>query len=278
MTGDPPAPTGFFRRRWRAFKRWGVAHFSGIDPREAWGYWVWGFFALIVAIPEIWAAKWPKSAPFPTISGTVGELEYWHPVVALVVIAVIVLSAYSALRYPPDRTGVLPKVVDGKEEGGLLGDPVLPYRTQEGGRLTAATTPLPEIGAGAYFAFALVVIGIGTTIAALRTDINDEYAVGRTLYGLTALLWVVIPSLLAWPKKGRDVPFPRLFETLRSIERRLRILALAVTAGLAILLIHLVLYPFPEIIPDIKDLHDQYQKQGPRHRPPHTKPPSPTAT
>jgi hypothetical protein len=50
-----------------------------------------------------------------------------------------------------------------------------------------------------------------------------------------------------------------MFETVRSLERRLRIVALAVVAGLTMLLIHLVLYPWPSIIPDLKRLHVTYQ-------------------
>jgi hypothetical protein len=235
-------------------------HFSGIDRREGWGLGVWLFFAVLVLVPELWAAFWGKSAKWPTISGTVGALEYDHPVLALVVAGVIVLCVYSAFRYPPTLTGVLPvRGLPPKEAGGAPGDPVLPYRTPSL-RLTRSPTPVREIAAGLYFGIALLVIAGGTAIAAAKTDIDGEFAVGRTLYGLTAAVWVVIPSLLAWPKRlAVDVPFPTLFETLRSLERRLRIIALAVAAGLVILLIHLVLYPWPSIIPDLSRLHRNYK-------------------
>jgi hypothetical protein len=256
------------------FKRWWAAHFSGFTRKEAWGYGVWLFFGLIVAVPEIWAAKWKESAKWPTISATVGELEYWHPWVALIVVAVIVLSAYSALRYAPEKTGVLPEIENGEQRGGLVGDKALPNRSQKGLRLTASPTPLREFGVGFYFAIALAIIALGTAIAAAKTDVDDEFATGRTLYGLTALFWVALPSALAWPKNwGLEITFPTLFETMRSLERRLRIIALAVAGGLAILLIHHVLYPWPSTIPDIKDLHEQYKQQGPRHK---EHPPTPT--
>jgi hypothetical protein len=257
-------------------RRWWRSHFGGIERKEAWGYGVWGFFGLIVFVPEIWAAGWGDSAKWPTISATLGELEYWHPEVALAVVALIVLSAYSAFRYPPERTGVLAthERSGGERKPRVEGDPLLPNRTPEGGRLTRSTDPLPEIGAGLYFAAAVAVIAVGTLIAALTTDVTEEHTVGRTLYGLTALFWVAIPTALAWPKWGREIPFPTLFETMRSLERRLRVVALAVAAGLAILLIHLVFYPWPSTIPDIQDLHRQYEQQGPRHQ---ERPPEPTA-
>jgi hypothetical protein len=54
--------------------------------------------------------------------------------------------------------------------------------------------------------------------------------------------------------------------------------ALVVTAGLVILLIHLVFYPWPATIPDIQDLHEQYKQQGhPTLRVPEPMPPPPTA-
>jgi hypothetical protein len=243
------------------FRRWLTAHFSGIDRREAWGYGVWLFFGVLVLVPELWAAFWGDSAKWPTISGTVGALEYDRPVLALVVTGVIVLCVYSAFRYPPDKTGVLPvSGVPAKRAGGLVGDPALPYRTPMGGRLTRSTRPVREVAAVLYFGIALAVIVICTGIAVVKTDIDGQFAVGRTLYGLTALFWVVIPSFLAWPKRlALDVPFPTLFETVRSLERRLRILALTVAAGMVILLIHLVLYPWPSNIPDLSRLHRTYK-------------------
>jgi hypothetical protein len=238
-----------------SFRRWWNDHFTGIDRREAWGYGVWLFFGVLILVPELWAAFWKDSAKWPTISGVVAALEYEHPALALAVVGLIVLCLYSALRYPPTRTGVLP-VKRAEEPGGIEGDQAIPYRTPGGGRFTRSTTPVREIAAGIYFALALAVIAAGTTVAAVVTDIDDEFAVGRTLYGLTALWWVIVPNVLAWPKHfALDVPFPTLFETVRSLERRLRFLALVVVAGLVMLLIHLVLYPWPAVIPDLIRLH-----------------------
>lgn len=241
-----------------AARRWWRNHFSGFDRREKWGYGVWFFFAALVLVPELWAAGWKDSAPFPTISGTVGALEYEHPVLSLIVVGVIVLCVYSAFRYPPVRTGVLPP--EGKTNGWMGEDTLLPYRTALGGRFTRSTTPVHEVRAWLYFLAAFAVIVGSTTWAALTSDIDDEYRVGQTLYGLTALFWAVIPSLLAWPKRfAADVPFPTLFSTVRSLERRLRIVAYAVASGLVILLLHLVFYPWPSTIPDISRLHADYK-------------------
>jgi hypothetical protein len=254
------APAAEGRPGW--LRLWWDAHFTGFSRREAWGYGVWLFFGLIVVVPEVWAAAWADSAPFPTISATTGALEYDHAWVALIVAGAVVLCLYSALRYPPDRTGMLPKRGPRGETLGntYFGDASLPYRTAGGGRFTRSITPVREIRAGVYFAFALVIIAVCTTIAAIETDINDEYPVGRTLYGLILLFWVLIPNLIAWPKRfAVDVPFPTLFSTVRFLERRLRIVALLAAAGLVILLFHLVFYPWPSIIPDLNRTHRTYK-------------------
>lgn len=244
------------RQGW--LKRWFASRFSDVTPREAWGYVIWFTFGFVVAVPELWAAIHKDSAPFPTISATVGHLEYHHVWVALIVTAVIVIWAYNALRYGPERTGVLP-AEDG--DGGREGDSRLPNRTHGGRRMTTSDTPVREIGVGIYFAAAMAVIVVATAIAAVTSDFNDEFRVGRTLYGLIGLFWVVVPAVAAWPKKWAvDIPFPTLVDTVRMLEVRLRVVALVVAAGLAILLIHLVLYPWPSTIPDMQDLHKQFER------------------
>jgi hypothetical protein len=225
--------------------------------REAWGYGVWLAFAVIVGVPEIWAWLSQDTAWWPTISATIGDLEHRWPGVAVFVVALIILGVYGAIRLPPVRTGVLPP--PGEAQPLLTGSADLPWRTPSG-RLTLSDTAVRELGAGAYFFTSLVLISIGTGIAAAASGGFDEFAVGRTLYGLIALLWVLLPNLMALPKRfALDVPFPTLFETMRNLERRIPALAYVVAAGLAVLLIHLVLYPWPEIIPDVQRLHKTYQ-------------------
>jgi hypothetical protein len=242
-------------------QRWWRAHFSGFTRRERWGYRVWLIFGVIVLVPEFWAAFWKESAPFPTISGTTADLEYGRPILGLAVVGVIILCLYSAMRYPVTRTGVLARANPTPDDPPTYfgEDALLPYRTPGGGRLTRSTTPVREVAAMVYFAVAFAAILVATTIAALVTGGTDEYAVGRTLYGSILVWWVLLPNAAAWPKRfAVDVPFPPLFETVRSLERRLRILALVVVAGLVILILHLALYPWPSIIPDLQRTHHYY--------------------
>jgi hypothetical protein len=244
--------------RWGAIKRWWTNHFTGFDRREKWGYWIWFFFAGLVLVPELWAAFWADSAPFPTISGTTAALEYEYPILGLAVVALIVFCAYSSFRFPKNRTGVTPP--PGEPDQGWFGeDSLIPFRTPLGGRFTRSKTPVREFPVVLYVVLALVVI-IGGTAWAWVTSALDEHRTGRALYGLMILFLIVVPSALAWPKRyALDVPFPSFFSTVRSLERRLRIVAFGIAAGLVILLLHIVLYPWPSVIPDLQRLHQNYK-------------------
>ena len=239
-------------------RRWWHDRFGNVGKQEAFGYLVWLTAGAVVAIPEAWSALGEGDAPWPTISGTIGELEYRHPWTALVVVGVIVFVAYYAFRYPTD-------------------EPDTCNRTA-GGRLTKADHPRAMVPWWLFFPVAVAAVVAGSVVARAN-DPHDKYQLGRTFYGLIGLFWVVLPTLIAFPRRGREAPFTTLFQTLRNLERRLRPLAVVVGWGLVVLVIHLVLYPWPAIIPDLKDLHDTYQRQRPHQQlqPPPGTPPSPYA-
>jgi hypothetical protein len=244
---------------WSGVERWRANHFTGFDRREKWGYGVWFFFSALVLTAEFWAAFGSDSAPFPTISGTTAALEYDYPILGLAVVALIVFCAYSSFRFPKSRTGVTPP--PGEPDQGWFGeDSLVPYRTPLGGRFTRSTTPVREFPVVLYIAGAIVVILAGTAWAWITSGGLDEHRTGRTLYGLMIVFLILVPTALAWPKRfALDVPFPTFFSTVRSLERRVRILAYAFAAGLVMLLLHIVLYPWPSVIPDLQRLHRNYE-------------------
>jgi hypothetical protein len=51
---------------------------------------------VVVALPELLSAT--TDVGFPTISGTVGHLEYWHPELALLVVGLLVWGGFHAIR------------------------------------------------------------------------------------------------------------------------------------------------------------------------------------
>ena len=60
---------------------------------------MWGFTGAVIAVPELWAAVDSDHVPWPTISGTVGYLEYWHTWVAVIIIGVLVWAVFHAVKY-----------------------------------------------------------------------------------------------------------------------------------------------------------------------------------
>lgn len=157
-----------------------------VTRRELWGYAVWSALGVVVGVPEIWAVGHPH-APWPTISGTVAQLEYSHPWVAIVVVGVIVFAGYHALRYPAEKTGVLPNLErDGTTTTVASLAPGVSLNVglnrTAGGRLTCAAVPTREIGAVLYFPFSLAVIAAGCIVVHEATP--DRHRFGQALYGL----------------------------------------------------------------------------------------------
>jgi hypothetical protein len=68
--------------------------------------------------------------------------------------------------------------------------------------------------------------------------------VGYVVWGAFALA-VVIPEVLAYFGKS-FVPFPGVVRTAYNLELRWPVAAIVFLAGLAILSVHLVLYPWPD--------------------------------
>jgi hypothetical protein len=217
------------------------------------GYVVWGLTGAAIAFPEIWAAVDSDSVPWPTISGTVGYIEYWHDWVAVIVIGVLVWGAFYALRRSRSQ----------EEE-----------RRTPAGRFTLREPkrePIQTVGAILYYAFALGAVIAGPLIV-LEVRPHDKYLLGEVLYGLIGFFGILVPSAVAL-LYGKDIPFTTLFATLQHLEEKVRLLAIVVAAGIVVLLLHLALYPWPSVIPNLQDLHKQYEKQ--RHEQLKQKEPSP---
>jgi hypothetical protein len=211
--------------------------------REVWGYAVWGAMGIVIAVPELWAALGGESVEWPTISGTVGYLEYWHVWVSLIVVGVLVWAAFTAVQYEASKRVDVPAPEAPAEQA---------YRTP-GGRVSRREPHDRPVNAIVYFAAAILVIA-GLSLWAYLDRPHDKYRLGEVMYALIALFWMVIPASYAY-FGGKDVPFPTLFATIQALERRARVVAIVFAAGIAVLLIHLALYPWPAVIPDLQDLH-----------------------
>jgi hypothetical protein len=221
--------------RARRVQELGGATSRGGASREKWGYGVWLFIGLVFGVPESWAGI--ATPPWPALSDTVGHLEsLWSPV-AVIVVALIVFAAFHALRYPPGHTGEFPaRPGERRTAGNRRG------RTP-GGRFTRFPGEVSLVPTFVYLPLAIGAVAAGSLIAALAG--GDTWVLGYVIYGLFTIFLVIVPNVLAY-WFARDVPFPTLLRTVAALERRWRPAAMIVVAGLVILMLHLVFFPWPD--------------------------------
>ncbi|WP_155981807.1 hypothetical protein [Nocardia sp. BMG111209] len=204
---------------------------TGGRSAEFWGYLMWGLAGSVILVPELIAVF--RVADLPTISATVGHLETQHSWVRLVVVFVIVVLAYYAV----------PQLITNPERAGVVGG----RQVTANGRMTPDPGVVRYQGMGGYLvaAIATLVVGVGFAVGARQTH-PGTYVGAYVLYGAIAVMWVVVPSLLA-AFRAREVPFPTLFRTIGYLERRAHPLAAVLLALLVLLLLHLAFYPWPRM-------------------------------
>lgn len=242
---DTPFWRRTLRRLWlllpARLRRYFAARFEDVSPSEGWGYAVWAAMGVVIGVPEIWAAAAGSDFVWPTISTTVGHLQDRWPVIALVPVALIVMSAYSVFRVPPASTALQAdfQALGRTPQGRLAKQEVSLEQLATGG--VPATEGRREFGVVRYFAIATAVV-VGGALAASPSD--NRFLVGYVLYSLIGIFWVVLPNGIAYWLK-QDIPFTTMFFTVRSLGRRFQFVAALVAALLVILLLHLAFYPWP---------------------------------
>jgi nicotinamide riboside transporter PnuC len=214
------------------------ARFSGMSTTEKWGYGFWLFLGLVFAIPETWSGL--ANPPWPSLTDTVAHLEALASWTALIVVAVIVIVAFYFVRVPVTQTGTMVYTSGGFGRGTGAGV----GRTYNG-RLSKTPADISPVAALIYIPLALAVIAVGSIIAAVVS--GDYWVEGYVIYGLIAIFLVIIPNVLAY-WFAREVPWPTLLTTIVNLERRWRPAAVVVLAGLVILLLHLALPPWPDML------------------------------
>jgi hypothetical protein len=206
------------------------------------GYLFWGPIALVIAVTELlavggvqraieWILDRDITIPWPTISTTIGHLQDVSSPVAALVVAVIAAVAFHALTYrkPGQQTRqgrVMPR--DHSEP-----KPLRFYNWKLGLFLTALAV-IPGFWA-AY------------------SNPENKYLLAYLIYGAFLVYGVLIPSTVVY-LSGKEAQFPTLFFTFRSL-RDLKpwigkALGAGLAAGLAVLVLHLALYPWPNITND----------------------------
>jgi hypothetical protein len=242
--GDRPKVSA--RGGFRAVVRDLRARFAGTTSLERWGYLIWGLCALVIIVPEVTAAAHANNR-WPTISATIGHLEYRWSWVALLVVAVIVGVGFHFLGYPVVDTTA--KKLDSNRAD--LHRPAL-GRTDQG-RLTMRPQESSRLGRG-YKVLWLPAGALAVVVGSLLTlgiDPSNKFMLGYVMYGLIGVFFVLVPSVLAF-FFSKDVPYPTFFRTIDDLQKRLHFAAVLIVIGLVILLIHLALYPWPGVFHQLK--------------------------
>ena len=210
----------------------GLNRFRNFDQREWRGYGVWLFVGAVIAVGELWAAvgnRW-----WLTISATIGHLEQLWPPGRVIVVALIVSIAFHAVRYPPSRTGAFAARERKPKRA----------RTPFGRFARSGTGAARAVPVFVYFPLAAGAVAAGSVIAAIAG--SGMFVLGYVIYGLIATFLLIIPNALAfWFPK--EMPFPTLYRTVANLERRWPPAAMVIVAGLVVLMLHLVFFPWPDI-------------------------------
>jgi hypothetical protein len=197
--------------------RWIAARFADAAAEELHGYAFWGPVALAITIAELLATGWFGDYDWPTISTTIGHLQDLDSLWGLPVVGLIGLAAFYALAYETRPS------TEGRSELYLV----------RGERL--------QLRYGWPF-----VVGVTAAIGLLAKVFGAErFELGYAIYGSFAAFGIAIPLWLS--RRRKHVVFPTLFFTFKCLRDRLRWVAALVCAGLAILVLHLALYPWPNL-------------------------------
>jgi hypothetical protein len=161
--------------------------------------------------------------PWTTISEMVGHLEDLWPGTAVFVVALIAPAAFFALS-PPGSA----------------------HRTELGRWHMGSGTPAP---AQIYTPWVVLAACAAVAVAAVAI-FDDDFVRAYFIYGALFTLGILVPSILVLAF-DREVGFTSLFVTIRALRERpdwrAWLASTALSAGLAILVIHLAFYPWPDI-------------------------------
>lgn len=187
------------------------------EPQELHGYAYWLPVAFVITCVEIAGATSSTFIHWPTISSTVGHIQDLDGRWGLAVVFIIGATALAAVTSTQEADPPGTKRILGLRYGWPL---------------------------------VLLIVAVTALLVALLDDTDNrslkKYHLGYAIYGTFAVFGIIIPMILVWANSNHVV-FPSLFYTLRKLRTRFRWLAVAIIGGLAILLVHLALYPWPNL-------------------------------
>jgi len=218
---------------WAAMKAKWVAS-GGLTRPQRRGFAFWLPVGLVFGAVELGGAMSGavrNSIPWPTFSTTIGHIEDRASWVGVIVVGVIAMVAYRAATH------------DSKDERTTYGR-VIPATVEQ--------SDIKPVDVKALFSsfrydwpFVFIVAAL-VTFLVNRFWSDDKLVLGYSIYGSLLVFGVVVPSLLV-RFAHRDARFPSIWIPVEVLRRRFPVTPYLVVGGLAILVIHLALYPWPDI-------------------------------
>jgi hypothetical protein len=193
---------------------------------------VWFVIGLVLAIPETIGSN--IDSWFYSISRSVGHMELLWGGTRAVVVALIAVAAVHALLFR-NRTDSLFR---GRKDAVQRGDFGHLVRSERFNRTAQDATGLWWV---------LVIAAVGIAVAGFLVPFTkaDPYTRGYVIYGSITVLFYIVPNVYAY-RTGKAA-FSTLFETVNKLERLKPFVMMIVIAGLAVLIFHLALYPWPSL-------------------------------
>ena len=218
--------------------------------RRRLGYLVWGVAFVVLIVPELLASidAIEKHLPFPTSSRTVGHLEVVNSAWEILPTSLIVLFVYALLTTPVPRFG---HRFATHPQRPTYDDELVPEEIHlfwwRATLCVAALVVVPIVAEE---------IWPDQHLAKAHCKLPNFY-VAYCFWGLAFVLWVLLPTWTAI--RNRRHTFPSLPNTIANLMRALGggesragraaawSLGFVLVWGMAFLLLHLTLYPFPDI-------------------------------
>ncbi len=195
---------------------------------------VWSVIGLILGIPELLGSN--IDTWFYSISRSVGHIEILWGGTRAVVVALIALAAAHALLYR-DRTTSLFRGKPNSVQRGSLGHLIKSGRAETE----------DEVATWLWWLWVIAAVGIIVAGFLVPFTNDDPYSRGYVIYGSITLFFYVIPNVYAY-FTGKAA-FTTLFATVKKLEGagKRPIVTMIIIAGLAVLMFHLALYPWPSL-------------------------------
>lgn len=169
--------------------------------------------------------------PWPTFSTTIGHIEDGASWVGVIVVGVIAMVAYRAATH------------DAKEERTPHGRVIPSAVSHAEIRPVDIKAPVRAFRYDWPFVFTVTAL---VTFLVSRFWSDEKLVLGYSIYGSLLVFGVVIPSLLV-RFAHRDARFPSVWIPVEVLRQRFPVTPYVLVGGLAILIIHLALYPWPDI-------------------------------